>query len=410
MSSGSWGGKIAGTEPTGFSAYDKEFLQSEMPELNWFKNATVDSDDLNILGKFVKLDEASVKGTNPDAVRVNLPDKKTIINTPPSGKEEYYSGSDNNLDNSMSTTIDLTDASTSATLSFKTWYDIEQDWDYASVQVKQGDEWVTLPSEGLTTTSDPNGQNPGNGITGSSNGWTDATFDLSAYLGQKIDLRFNYWTDVAVKHAGFYVDDITISADDQTILSDNADSDTSSFSLDGFTKNEGYIATENYYLLEWRNWAAADEALAHIARGNSLMTYDPGLVVWYVDNKYDDNVQADHPGNGFLSVVDAHTKLVKWSDGTLASDSYQVQDAAFSLSKTDKMFLDYRDINGRYLQEKSLLPMPLFYDGFNYSEKGPVLDSGLQTYLGVKLPKNGLRFTVIGQAKDKSVGVINIAK
>lgn len=401
MSAGSWAGKIAGTEPTGFNAKDKEFLQSTMPDSNWFKPVTYNLNDLKGSGKFVKLDEASVKGTNADAVRINLPDKVTDVNTPASGSYEYFSGSDNNLNNSMTTTLDLT-GKTSAELTFKTWYDIEKDWDYASIQVQQDGKWVTVPGN-ITTTTNPNEQNPGNGITGSSNGkWVDAQFDLSQFAGQKINLRFNYWTDVAAIHPGFYVDDINVTADGATILSDGAESTTSLFTLDGFKQDQGKVSTSNYYLLEWRNYAAADKALADIARGNgSLLSYDPGLVMWYVDGKYSDNVEADHPGNGFLNVVDAHQNVAAWTDGTIASNRYQIRDAAFSLNKTASEFLDYTGILNRNLNLDSEAPVPAFNDANPYYNPS-------YPYIGVQLPKDGLSVQVTGQAKDMSVGAIHL--
>ncbi|MGV3488953.1 MAG: immune inhibitor A domain-containing protein [Tuberibacillus sp.] len=401
MSAGSWAGKIAGTEPTGFNAKDKEFLQSTMPGSNWFQPVTYDLNDLRGQGQFVKLDEASVKGTNPDGVRVNLPDKVTNVNTPASGSYEYFSGKGNNLNNSMTTTIDLT-GKTSAELTFKTWYDIEQDWDYASVQVKQDDAWITIPGN-MTTTTDPNEQNPGNGITGKSNGWVEAKFDLSSFTGKKIDVRFNYWTDVASTYPGFYVDDIKVTADGSTVLSDDAENTSSPFTFDGFKQDQGKVYTTNYYLLEWRNWAAADEALAHIARGHSLLAYDPGLVVWYIDDKYDDNVEADHPGHGFLNVVDAHQNAVTWTDGTLASNRYQVKDAAFSLNKTGSVFLDYSGIVDRNIIVKSQAPVPVFDDARSYYNPNT-------PYIGVQIPHNGLKVHVIGQAKDMSVGAIHLQK
>ncbi|MED4227864.1 immune inhibitor A domain-containing protein [Neobacillus cucumis] len=402
MSAGSWAGKIAGTEPTGFNAKDKEFLQSTMPGSNWFKPVTYDLSDLTGKGQFVKLDEASVKGTNADAVRVNLPDKVTQVNTPASGSYEYFSGSDNNLDNSMTTTVDLT-GETSAELTFKTWYDIEQDWDYASVKVQQGSDWVTVPGN-ITTTTNPNDQNPGNGITGSSNGkWVDAKFDLSQFAGQKINLRFNYWTDVAAIHPGFYVDDVSVTADGATILSDGAENSTSPFTLNGFKKDQGTVSTTNYYLLEWRNYAAADKALADISRGHSLLAYDPGLVIWYVDNKYTDNVEADHPGHGFLNVVDAHQNVASWTDGTIASNRYQIKDAAFSLNKTGNVFLDYHDITNRNLVEAGQAPVPAFNDAKAYYNPS-------YSYIGVQLPQIGLKVNVVGQAKDMSVGSIHLQK
>ncbi|HET7627197.1 MAG TPA: immune inhibitor A domain-containing protein [Bacillales bacterium] len=400
MASGSWTGKIPGTEPSGFSAYDKEFLQAEMPNSNWLHDEVVDFADLADSQEF-KLDEASVKGKNLDALRVNLPDKKTQVNTPASGSYEYFSGSGNYLDHSMVATVDLTNAS-NAVLSFKAWYDIEPGWDYGSVQVKQGDEWVSIPGT-ITTQEDPHGQNPGYGITGSSNGWVDANFDLSAFAGQQVTFRVNYWTDGAAVHPGLYVDDLSVAADGNEILHDGAESVDSAFDLQGFQRDQGIRTTTHYYLLEWRNWEAADSGLAHIRRGASLMTYDPGLVVWYVDNKYSDNIGFFHPGHGFLGVVDAHTDLAVWSDGFLASNDYQVQDAAFSMYKTDEMYLDYTDLYGFYLYERSQPSKALFHDHMQYyDDKYP--------YIGLKLPEYGLKVRVIGQSDDNSVGAISIKK
>ena len=73
------------------------------------------------------------------------------------------------------------------------------------------------------------------------------------------------------------------------INEDGAESTTSPFTLNGFTKMDGNKLTNHYYLLEWRNHKGVDEGLAHIKRGNSLMSYDGGLVVWYVDDSYTDN-------------------------------------------------------------------------------------------------------------------------
>ncbi|HET7658603.1 MAG TPA: immune inhibitor A domain-containing protein, partial [Bacillales bacterium] len=396
MASGSWTGKIPGTEPSGFGAYDKEILQSEMPESNWFKDQVLNFSDLSSTNQTFKLDEASVKGTNLDAVRVNLPKKHTTVNTPASGSYEYFSGSGNNLNHSMVTTVDLTNAK-AANLSFKAWYDIEQNWDYASIQVKQDGNWVSIPGN-ITTQEDPYGQNPGYGITGSSNGWIDAQFDLSAYVGQSLTLRINYWTDGAAVHSGLYVDDIQVTADGNQLLSDGAESADSAFDLQGFQRDQGVRSTSHYYLLEWRNWEAADSGLAHIRRGDSLMTYDPGLVIWYVDNKYSDNIGLLHPGHGFLGVVDAHQNLATWSDGVIASNSYQVQDAAFSMQKTDDMYLDYTHYyDGLYLEENSQPSKALYDDHFNnYDEKNP--------YIGLKIPDYGLKVRVIGQSEDNTVG------
>ncbi|TME68785.1 MAG: hypothetical protein E6I49_13180, partial [Chloroflexi bacterium] len=67
-----------------------------------------------------------------------------------------------------------------------------------------------------SSTTDPNGQNLGNGITGSSSGetatgWRHLTADLAPYAGKKVQLRFQYVTDGNLNFGGFAVDDIEIT-------------------------------------------------------------------------------------------------------------------------------------------------------------------------------------------------------
>ncbi len=93
-------------------------------------------------------------------------------------------------------------------LYFYTWYDIEDNWDYAYVEVSTDGTTFTTIEGNITTTSDPNGNNRGHGITGSSGGWVQGKFDLSAYAGQKIKVRLSYDTDGYVLEEGIYFDNI----------------------------------------------------------------------------------------------------------------------------------------------------------------------------------------------------------
>ncbi|MGE6755705.1 immune inhibitor A domain-containing protein [Rossellomorea sp. NPDC071047] len=401
MASGSWAGKVPGTEPTGFSAWSKEFLQAAHGG-NWTKNEEIDLDEIDKKGIEVYLDQANTKGTNPDALKITLPDKETVVNTPFSGEYEYFSGSGNDLDNSAVMNVDLT-SSQNAELTFKAWYDIEQDWDYGSVQVSEdGENWTSIPGN-VTTETDPHDQNPGHGITGNSDGWIDAAFDLSQYAGKEIQVKVNYWTDVAAVNPGLYVDDIKVTAGGNELFFDDAEGDDTNVSLEGFTKDTGVKTSKHYYLLEWRNHQGVDEGLAHIRRGDSLMTYDPGLVIWYADEKYGDNWTGAHPGEGFLGVVDADQRELKWSDNSMASTRYQIHDAAFSMDKTEKMFLDYRELLGLTLEDKHTHKNQEFNDKRSYlNEKLP--DAGRN------VPEYGLKIKVTGQSKDKSVGRIEISK
>ena len=400
MASGSWAGKIPGTEPTGFSAWSKEFLQAAHGG-NWLKYNEVDLEDIDKKGLEVYLDQASTKGTNLDALRINLPDKETVINKPFSGDYEYFSGSANDLDNSAVFNVDLTNAS-SGELTFKTWYDIEEDWDYGSVQVSEdGENWTAIQGN-ITTDTDPHEGNPGHGITGKSDGWVDGTFDLSAYAGKDVQVKINYWTDGGAINPGFYIDDIQVNADGNELFFDDAEGEPK-VELQGFKKDNGVKISEHYYLLEWRNHQGVDKGLDHIRRGDSLMSYDPGLVVWYADNKYSDNWTGIHPGEGYLGVVDADQHELFWSDGTVAQTRYQIHDAAFSLRKDEKMFIDYSNLLGRTLTDKKNQFVKQFDDKKSYLNEA-IPDAGRN------VSEYGLKFKVTGEATDRSVGRVLITK
>ncbi|WP_144551892.1 immune inhibitor A domain-containing protein [Bacillus sp. X1(2014)] len=406
MSAGSWAGKINGTEPTSFSPYDKEFLQATMPGSNWFKDVEYNLSDLTD-GKTVKLDQANDKGTNADAVKINLPDKSTTINTPSSGQYEYFSGSADDINTSMAANVDLT-GKTTAQLTFKTWYKIEDGYDYAYVEVKEDGATSYVPIPGnITTTTNPYEANLGNGITGDSKDWVDATFDLSAFAGKKVSLRFHYVTDAGVSLPGFFVDDVKVTADGADVLTDDAEGATSPFTLTGFEKNNGIKLSTQYYLAEWRSHAGTDSGLAATTRGKSVLTHDPGLVLWYVDNKYTDNWVGDHPGEGFLGVVDAHQETAIWKDSNISDNTnyygpantrYQIKDAAFSLNKTGKLFLDY---GLGYMTLGAQPAVTAFDDSRDYTNAGLI-------YSGRNVPKYGLKIHVTGQADDMSVGAIEL--
>lgn len=122
----------------------------------------------------------------------------------------YYSGNANNVFNRMTMTDELAVSAATDTLTFKVNYNIENDYDYAYVDVSTdgGTSWTPIQGN-ITTANNPNGLNRGHGITGSSAGWIDAIFPLTAYLGQAIRIRFLYVTDGAVLGTiGMRVDNI----------------------------------------------------------------------------------------------------------------------------------------------------------------------------------------------------------
>ncbi|KAA0546382.1 M6 family metalloprotease domain-containing protein [Bacillus sp. BGMRC 2118] len=406
MASGSWAGAIGGTEPTGFSPLAKQYLQSYLGG-NWM-NDTVELDwsEVTTKGQQVLLDQAnSPKGTNPVAVKVNLPQKKLAIIEPAGGSYQYWGGQQDEIDTTMETTVDLTGKS-SATLEFDAWYKIEKDWDFAFVQVStdSGATWKSIGNANTVSSAVPEAYPtiapalPG--FTGHSEGWTKQQFDLSDYAGQKVQLRFRYITDWGTSEEGFFVDNVKVTADGSSVLTDDAEA-TSSFTLKGFTKSDGFKYADHYYLLEWRNHNGVDTGLANIRRGSSLMSYDEGLVVWYVDPTFTDNWTGIHPGEGFVGVVDAHPSTnLPWSTGVQASTRYHIADAAFGLNPTSGLDLIYPT------QTLSLASQPavsLFNDS----------NSFLNTFMpdaGRNIGNYGLKVRVNGQAKDKSVGSVVIYK
>ena len=132
-----------------------------------------------------------------------------------SGSAFWWSNRGDLVDTRLTHIFDLRGLS-SATLRFWTWYDLEDGYDYAYVAVSRdgGLNWSTLRST-HTTTSDPNGNNLGNGFTGKSGGgesptWVEESVDLTPYAGDIILVRFEQVTDDAYNGPGFAVDDISI--------------------------------------------------------------------------------------------------------------------------------------------------------------------------------------------------------
>jgi bacillopeptidase F (M6 metalloprotease family) len=79
------------------------------------------------------------------------------------------------------------------------------------VSTDGGSTWAALEGN-ITTCDDPYGNNSeGCGITGKSSGWVSATFDLSAYAGNSVKIRFRYETDATVAFPGWAIDEIQIS-------------------------------------------------------------------------------------------------------------------------------------------------------------------------------------------------------
>lgn len=145
----------------------------------------------------------------------------------------WYSGRGDNMDSRLTREVDLSGAA-SATLTFRTWYDVERWYDYAYVAFSddRGRSWTALPGD-HTTTEDPLGVSYGPGYGGSSDGWVDERIDLSAYAGERILLRFEYITDDSSNASGWAVDSIAVP---EAGFFDDAGSDAGGWQREGFRR------------------------------------------------------------------------------------------------------------------------------------------------------------------------------
>lgn len=383
MSSGSWSGTIQGTEPTGISPYSRQILQQTYG--GNFQNQTVlNYDELTSKGTSIQLNSASQTG---EVIRINLPDLEIPITTPVSGEYVYWSGKGvdgTNLYHTLTTTVDLSSA-TNPAFQFKAWYDIEEGWDFAYVQVKEVDSeiWTIIPGNITTSNHDPEAEIiVPHGLTGTSDGWVDIYFDLSQYNGKEVEIQLVYATDNYTYGQGIYVDDLMVLDHEEVLFSNEAES-IDNVVLDGFIHDKGVQYATNYYLIEWRTHTGVDEGLAHNSVLGTNFAYDEGMVVWYVNEYYTENWGASHPGGGFLSVIDADQRNIQWiwddQTTTYASNVYQMHDAAFNSKGGSKFVVDASDYYGRQAVDKYGSATPHFKDKTDYmNQELPTLGSKLQ--------------------------------
>ncbi|PJF43793.1 MAG: hypothetical protein CUN55_07310 [Phototrophicales bacterium] len=129
-----------------------------------------------------------------------------------SGDYAYWSHRTNSGDARLTIPLDLSSVD-NATLSYWTWYDIEEYWDwlYVVISVDDGKTWQIVSTPRMTD-ENPFGTGYGYGYTGQSGEWVQEQIDLSPYAGQSILVRFEYITDDATLGNGFLLDDVEVSA------------------------------------------------------------------------------------------------------------------------------------------------------------------------------------------------------
>ena len=382
-------GEALGTRPGDLGAWEK--LQ-----LGWLDYEALSTKQK----KTLELGPQEYNSKKAQGAVVVLPKKEITkdLGAPASGTKQFYSGSGDDLSNTMTTDVDLT-GKTGAELTAKVRYGIEEGYDYAYVQASEdGTNWTSLDGTigGVAIRDDASG-NPA--IDGFQETYADLKVPLGAYDGKKIKLRFLYKTDGGVAEEGFFADDVKVTAGGADVLSDGAEG-TSVFTLDGFAI-VGASATElfdNYYVMGHRSYVGYDKYLTtgpyNFGFANTKpdfaehYSYGQGLLISYWDTSVLDNNTNVHPGTGRNLPIDAHPEpLINIATGAPWRSRIQVYDAPFGLKKADSLTLH---TNGKPSYIRAQNAQPLFDDTKKYwYEELP--------NHGVKLPAAGVKVRVLEQ-------------
>ncbi len=384
MSSGSWlsdGTQDLGSKPGHMGAWEKF-------QLGWLNYEVARAGQRSQH----KLGPAETTTKQAQGLFVILPMKEvtTNIGSPYSGDHFYYSGSGDNLDNFMYKQFDLAAGSS---LTAMVDYEIESDWDYAYVVVSTdgGATWTSVQTTRSTSTN-PNGQNLGYGITGSSGGWVALTADLSAYTGDVL-LGFRYWTDAAVVERGLMIDDIVVTG----YAPDGAEADAG-WTFAGFRVSTGAETGlfSNYYVAEYRQYRGYDAGLRNAynfgflndtARQNWVerFPYQDGLLISYWDTSQADNNTPQHPGRGLLLPIDAHPEVMMRPDAGVWRNRVQAFDSTFALDPTDAITLHWWGEPSYFASQKAV---PVFDDRTQYYRPanpwGGVINPNTGTQVGIR--------------------------
>ena len=384
--------RSSGPDDEGISTRGNDLGAWEKLLLGWLDYELVDSEQ----DRSLKLGPHEYNSANPQAAIVRLPKKpvKTNLVPPYAGQKSWWSGSGDDLDNTM--TREVTLPAGTSTLSMRARWDIEDcgatPCDYAYVEVDNGAGWKAIPGS-ITKASE------GNGIDGTKKTWTPATFNLSAYAGKTIGLRVRYLTDGAVAGMGFFADDIKVTGGGNTLFTSGAESSPEGWTLDGFGSQGASMTNlhDNYYIASHRDYVSFDKYLKSgpynfgfaNTRPNWVehFPYQDGLLVSYWDTSFADNNTSEHPGGGEILPVDANPAPLPQPGKGYWRTRVAGYDAPFSKEKSDSITLH---LNGKQDRIRGRAAQPLFQDNWKYwYAQTPEAN--------VKVPNSGVNMRVVQQ-------------
>ncbi|MFE4356328.1 immune inhibitor A domain-containing protein [Kitasatospora sp. NPDC056800] len=394
MSSGSWLGEgkdSIGDMPNDLDAWSKY-------KLGWLKadHAKAGTESTHHIGP------AEYNSNLPQGLIVDLPKKSitTEINKPFGGTGEWWSGSADNLNVTLTRDIDLT-GKTKASINAKAWYELEQDFDYAfgEVSTDGGKTWTVVDGTWNGTALPRENGRPA--ISGQVAAWGDLSFNLDAYAGQKVKFRYHNTTDGGLHFRGLTLDNIAVVADGATVFSDDVENGDNGWVADGFSRFGGSYTKDyaQYYIAENRQYVSFDQTLktgpynfgfADKPNWVEHYSYQPGLLIWYWDESQTDNNVSAHPGQGLILPVDSHPAPLKWTDGTLMRPRMQGYDSTFGSRRTSGLTLHKAGV-------ETVIPKAKGVDEFNDLKSWWNKDN---PYSGVNVPKTGTSIEVENESSN----------
>ncbi|MER5841009.1 MULTISPECIES: immune inhibitor A domain-containing protein [Streptomyces] len=407
MSSGSWlgtGKNEIGDLPGDMTAWDK--LQLGWLDYDTAKAATKSKH---------KLGYAEYNTKDKQALVVELPEKAvtTEIVPPAEGRTQWWSGSGDDLRNTLTRSVDLTGAST-AELTLDGWYEIEANYDflYAEVSTDGGANWTVLDGT-VDGQALPRDGSDKPALHGTVDGYKPLAYPLDAYAGRKIDLRFRYQTDGGLAMKGFAADRISVTADGTALFTDDAETADAAWTAKGFSRIGASFTNDyaQYYIAENRQYVSYDKTLKvgpyNFGFANSRpdwvehFPYQNGLLIWKWDTSQADNNTSRHPGTGLVLPVDSHPAALKWSDGTLMRNRIQTYDSTFSTFRTDGITLHKSGVATKIRSSKGV---PVFNDRAHtyYDETNP---GG-----GVKITDTNTKIKIVKEARDGSTIHLEVSR
>ncbi|MFD9358430.1 immune inhibitor A domain-containing protein [Streptomyces sp. NPDC060031] len=348
---------------------------------------------------------------DPQALLVHLPPSVTTteLTDPYEGSAQWWSGTGDFMDNTLTRTADLTavePGAGAARLDARVWYDIEQDFDYLTVEASAdgGTIWTPLPGTVNGTAIAPKG------VTGTSAGWARLSVPLDRFAGTNVQLRLRVTSDSNTHGKGVTFDDVRITAGDRELLHDGAEQGANGWTAVKWSRTQGRTGSEQHpraYFVENRRYTGYGAQLrtgpynfGFTGDKVEFYPYQQGVLIWLWDTAYSDNTTKAHPGSGLLLPVDARPEPLKFTDGSLLNARAQTFDATFSLRKSDRIVLHKA---GTPLVVPARPGVSVFDD-----RHGSYWNAELPQ-VGVKVPDTGTRITVLKEASGGALTTVQVS-